>query len=188
MLFQGGSVALNLLTGNHLWFSCWGSKNCHTDPCAGKIFQDSEKVTCRGEVFEIYRRLGAGVILTGDFVGLYYREEGNWFAVTNGVGQKSDCPGEPTIINGFSHYSKWPECGDSAFQIYAKGKPLGAIITDKDTLAIFHPGLTEKTYVEFLSETIGTSTCLWDASDYVRPPPNSAFDECVDNTVVLTIL
>ena len=187
VLEQGSGVALKLLTGYHLWFSCWYYQNCHTDPCPGHEFDDSERIPCRGEAFKMYRALGPGEIRTGDFVGLYYPEEGNWFAVTNGVGQKSSCPGAPTMNDGFSSYGKWVECGDSAFQVYAKGKVTGEKITDKDILAFYHPGLTEKTYVEFLSNSIGTSTCLRDAANNIRPPPSSAYDNCVDNTVQLTI-
>jgi hypothetical protein len=183
VLGNGCTVALQL-NENHLWLGCAGG-HCLGAPCPGKFFEGADWTKCWGEVFQLYRALGPGNIVVGDFVGLYYKREGKWFSMLNGKGLKSTCPGSPNSQSGFSELEKWFICGGEVFQIYAKGKGLGAEIKDQDAITLYVPLTTRN--VKFLQQEDIYSTCIMEKSGYNRPPSNEAFDQCPSESVEITI-
>ena len=183
VLDHGCTVGLQLLQ-NDRWLGCAGS-HCIGATCPGLFFDGNEWSACYGEVFRIVRPLGAGHILTGDFVALYYPRESNWFSVFTGRGQKSPCPGTFNEQHGFVRFEKWFECGGEVFQVFAKGKGYGETITDQDTLSFYYP--LGRTYVKFLIDQVVASQCMLEKSDNKRPPSNEAFDRCLSDSVEITI-
>ena len=183
VLKHGSAIALQLVQ-NDLWLSCNRVKYCATEPCPGLFFDSPDGATCRGEAFWIYRAKGYGNILTGDLVGLYYRSN-TWFSMTGSRGQRSYCPGTINPRYGFNNCGKWYSCGGEVFQVYAKGKGIGATITDQDTIALYYP--CGNTYVQFLSYGQYGSTCLLNKSALSRPPRDAAFDQCKGDSVEITI-
>lgn len=183
VLKHGSAIALQLVENNR-WLSCNRVKYCATEPCPGLFFDRPDGVRCRGEAFWIYRAAGPGNICTGDFVGLYYRSN-TWFSMKNKVGQRSYCPGRINSYYGFNSYAKWCTCGAEIFQVYAKGKGIGAIITNQDTIALYYP--CGRTFVQFQNTGQCGSTCMLQKSGYSRPPSNAAFDQCKGDSVELTI-
>ena len=56
---------------------------------------------CWGEVFRMYRPLGPGPIVSGDYVGLFYARSHNlWFSLFQNRGRKLPCPGIPSSAYG----------------------------------------------------------------------------------------
>ena len=135
----------------------------------------------------MYRALGTGNILTGDFVALYYNRDSKWFSMINGKGQRSDCHGSPTAKTGFSACGKWTECGSSVFRVYAKGKAIGATITDQDSIALLHPASDGNTFVHFLEESVVVSKCLLENSNNTLPSHRNAWNLCKEDVVEVTI-
>ena len=187
VLAQGSGVAL-LLPGHnyHLWVGCTCTV-CKLEHCPGHSFADVDQFECPENSFQLYRALGPGNIRTGDFVGLYYPNGGTWLAMINGVGQQSKCPGAPTDQDGFSSYSKWNECSDSAFRIYAKGKSSDQTIESGNLISLYYPKNVGKGYVEYLTAGLTTSTCMKDESASLLPPTSAAYDLCQSSTAFLTI-
>ena len=118
-------------------------------------------------------------------MGLYYPRERLWFSLFENYGRKLPCPGLPTQQFGFYHPDSWKHCGAEVFQIYAKGKGIGAVITDQDTLNFYFP--VAHTYVQFRNDKILTSKCLLNFSSQQRPPNNHAVDVCYLEAVEITI-
>ena len=177
-LRQGCRIALQT-TNNALWLGCAGG-NCVGAPCPGKFFEGAEINNCWGEVFRLFRAAGDGNIRSGDYVGLYYPREGRWFSIYNGIGHKEPCPGNPTATYGFHSRSSWSCCGGEVFQVFAKGKGHGAIITDQDTLAFYYP--CGRKFVSFQARQVLLSSCINSC-----PPSSAHFDRCIAETVEITI-
>ena len=178
VLRQGCRVALQLVQ-NNLWLGCAGG-NCVGAPCPGKFFEGTDINNCWGEVFHMFRARGAGNILSGDYVGLYYPREGRWFSIWNGRGHKEPCPGSPSTTYGFQASDKWYWCGGEVFQVFAKGKANGAHITDQDTLAFYYP--CGHKFVSFQPGQMVLSGCMNSC-----PPSYTHFDRCVSESVEITI-
>ena len=184
VLGQGRTIGLQLLQ-NDLWVGCAG-RVCAGATCPGVFFEGSDWQNCWGEVFEIYRALGSGNIVSGDFVGLYYPRERKWFSMWEGYGRKLTCPGAPSQEYGFEDEDRWYLCGGEVFRVYAKGKSIGDTITDQDTLSFYYYTVDIKN-VRFLPNGINLSECMLDLSDRKRPPSNHAFDQCKYESVEITI-
>ena len=141
----------------------------------------SSAADCPAARFQIKRALGNGRILTGDFVFFNYNYGGSsLFSMTNGVGQKSNCPvaiGECT----------WYKCSNEVFQIYAKGKGIGEAIMNEDIVALYHSSVSRNGFVQFLSNRVGLSQCPLQMSGYVRPPSEAAFNYCEGDSAEIKI-
>ena len=135
-------------------------------------------------MFEIYGLYGGGNICTGDFVGIYYPREQNWFSVWQGYGRKSNCPGRPNSSTGFTSRNKHFECVGEVLRVYAKGKSVGKRIKDGDTLAFYYP--FGKGSVEFNPSSTGVGNCLMPTS-ILRPSNEASFNKCKSETVTLKI-
>ena len=184
VLGSGCTLAFQLLR-NDRWLGCGGPK-CGGAPCPGVFFEGSDWKKCWGEVFKIYRRAGPGQIRTGDDVGLYYPRQNVWFSMWRGYGRKLPCPGLPTLQYGFQLGSRWGDCLGEKLKIYAKGKGIGATITDQDTIAIYYPH--QKTFVRAtVNQGVTTSKCLLQKSGGRLPPSNAAFDKCNFDALEVTI-
>ena len=180
-LEQGCTFGLQFVQ-NNLWLGCAGSA-CAGDVCPFTFydFDGTNKNKCWGEVFKLYRAAGPGYIHVGDFVGLYIPRVLQWFSLFQNYGHKGSCPGIPSLHTGFQSAAFWQKCAAEVFQIYAKGKPNGAIITDQDTLMFYVP--FAHTFVQFRRDKILTSDCLLLLSRQRRPPINEAVDLCPLETV-----
>ena len=173
VLMSGSTVALRL-SGCGRWLTC-RSRFC-----------SSTHRACAAARFKMFKSR-PGPILTGDFIGLHYSYgRPSWFSLKNNVGQKSVCPGTPSVF-GFKTCPLWHTCQTEVFQIYAKGKGLGARITNKDIVALYHPGVTASGFVQFLSSKVRLSQCLLQKSGNCRPPSVSAFHRCKADTVQINI-
>ena len=169
---------------NDRWLGCL-SGLCKGAICPGLFFEGGDWKACFGEVYRIVRPRGAGHILTGDFVGLYFPRGSNWFSALAGRGHRANCPGTFNQEYGFTSLEKWFECGGEVFQVFAKGKGYGETITDQDTLSFYYT--LDRTYVQFLTDKVVTSQCMLEKSDFTQPPSNEAFDRCFNDSVEITI-
>lgn len=97
------------------------------------------------------------------------------------------CPGSPNAAYGFKSYRSWFTCPTEVFQVYAKGKGIGATIRNGDTIALYHPGVTTNGYVRFYSSAVRLSQCMVQQSKYVRPPSTTAFGQCRWDSVQINI-
>ena len=168
VLRSGGTVQLQFPECSR-WLSCRDSQ-CSSSP-----------TECAAVRFRIFRALGSGPILTGDFVGFYYIYRGpSWFSMKRGIGQTDTCPRSPSNSDGFNTCSKWHTCRTDVFQIYARGKRLGAGITGSDTIALYYPGVRRSGFVQYNgnSDSVGLSQCLLQNSNNLRPPTRAAFNNC----------
>jgi hypothetical protein len=173
VLMSGSTVGLRL-SGCGRWLTC------------RTTFCSSTHRACAAARFKMFKSR-PGPILTGDFIGLHYSYgRPSWFSLKNCVGQKSVCPGTPSVF-GFKTCPLWHTCQTEVFQIYAKGKGLGARITNKDIVALYHPGVTASGFVQFLSSKVRLSQCLLQKSGNCRPPSVSAFHRCKADTVQINI-
>ena len=182
-LSQGSTVALQFMHPGH-WLTCARSR-CDYGTCPGDSFEESDWTTCWGQVFQMYRGAGPGNIVNGDFVGLYYPHGDRWFSMWEGVAQKASCPGNPSSASGFQDFKKWFKCAGEVFQVYAKGKQLGATIIDQDIITLYYPADIQN--VVFTSSEVTLSRCMGEKSDYSRPPNNHVFDECENMDVRISI-
>ena len=151
---------------------------CHYTKRKGK------KDGCWAEVFEIYGLYGGGNICTGDFVGIYYPREQNWFSMWEGYGRKSDCPGRPNMRHGFEGENHHIKCWGEVFRVYAKGKRNGVRIKDGDTLAFYY--VFRESMVEFNPSSTELGNCLMPTS-ILRPSNEASFNNCKSETVTLKI-
>ena len=153
--------------------SCWNTP-CAEGTCPGLYFSDEDVDNCAGEVFEIYRRLGSGNVLVGDFVGLHYPyTSGNWLGCSLDNCAKATCPGQATDEYGFATEEKWYNCWGEVFRIYAAGKDSGDPIESGDDIFLYY--LNDHKYVTLNTKT-GKATCPGEN----RPPPISQYDTCYD--------
>ena len=130
---------------------------------------------CSGEVFEIYRRKGPGVVRSGDKVSLHYpRERGRWLgcAGVHSCG-KATCPGQPTMRYGFQNSGKWGPCWGEVYRIFAKGKNVGNRIRPMDDVFLYL--INRKLWV---SQCSSGHTRLRSCPGTSLPPPSSKFDSC----------
>ena len=74
------------------WLGCPGH-TCRGATCPRMIFTGADWNKCSGEVFQIYRPLGRGSIMSGDFVGLYYRHSRRWLSLVGNRAHTQTCPG-----------------------------------------------------------------------------------------------
>lgn len=183
VLAQGSTVSLQLMQ-NDRWLDCAGDR-CNGAGCPGLFFEGNDLKNCQGEIFKMYRASGSGSILSGDFVGLYYPHGKQWFSMFNGRGHKQGCPGKPSTTLGFERIRNWLHCSAEVFQVYAKGKPEGAEITDQDTISLYYPN--SRNNVVFKTDEIVLDTCMMKKSGDSRPPSNHAFDVCTNMAVEITI-
>ena len=170
---------------NDYWLSCVQGY-CNGAPCPGVFFDGHDLKRCGGEVFRVFRAAGPGNILNGDFIGLYFPAQNTWFSLLLGKGHKNRCPGNPHGTFGFQDFTRWFRCSGEVFQVYVKGKKLGAPIVDQDTLSLYYPGGIKNAI--FTPKGITLSTCMLDKSGFTRPPNHQAFDECKYMGVEITIL
>ena len=185
MLHHGCVLALQLMQKD-FWLGCaHGGDRCASAKCPGIIFEGSDWTRCWGEVFRMYRAAGPGNILNGDFVGLYYPRENKWFSMFQGRGRRLTCPGNPSNTYGFQDFRRWFLCGSEVFRVYAKGKPIGAKITDQDTIALYYP--TGIQHVVFMTNQVILNRCMLQRSGYSPLPNNRGFDECKYMSVDITI-
>ena len=105
MVQHGSIIALQYAFSKAYWLGC------HEGSCKGigspRMFMTgSDWTRCGGEIFQIYRALGAGPINSGDFVGFYMPYiRGNWFSMWGNRGRRLTCPGMPTTQTGTSLYN-----------------------------------------------------------------------------------
>ena len=133
---------------------------------------------CWGEVFEIYRRNGPGVVRSGDVIALHFpHERGKWlqcFKVHKCT--KAPCPGQPTMRHGFQNAASWRSCWGEVYRIFAKGKKIGAPIKPMDDVSLLLPG--KKSWVS----QCGSHTKLRPCLGLSLPPSLSKFDGCACET------
>ena len=134
---------------------------------------------CWGQVFEIYRHKGPGVVRSGDLVGLHYpRERGKWLNCAGGhhLCGKAPCPGRPTMRHGFKGSGQWHSCWQEVFRIFAKGKSIGTPIQPQDDVSLLLPRM--KSWVSQCSGHTRARSCLGTS----LPPSLSKFDFCACET------
>ena len=76
--------------------------------------------------------------------------------------------------------------GRGVYIVYAYGKSNGEAITNGDDLAFFYPA--DPSHVQFSSDRATQSQCMLKKSNYSQKPSNSAFDQCAQDSLRLTIL
>ena len=170
-VFQGDTVAFQPLYDKNRWLGCPATQ-CDKRTCPRLFMEDADWNRCWGEVFQIYRRDGPGVLRVGDVVGIFYPREKNWLSLYRGTGHKSPCPGAPSIAHGFSSAAKWNQCWGEVFQIYAKGKTHGTIINDGDSITLLY--IRSGRWVGLVNTNVDLRTC----PGRVRPPPDDRYDVC----------
>ena len=76
----------------------------------------------------------------GDLVGVYFPHRQKWLGCNSPSGDcgKYTCPGTPSTTYGFQNQEKWTACGGEVFIIYAKGKTVGNIITERDIIMLYY--------------------------------------------------
>ena len=72
--------------------------------------------------------------------------------------------------------------------MYVRGKPLLAEIRDQDHISLYSPSSFPPQVVQFLNDKTVLSKCLLDKSGQQRPPHPAAYDQCVADSVELTIM
>ena len=167
------------LAENYLWLDCSGSY-CSSDYCPGKSFDADDVNGCTGEVFEMYSLYGGYYILSGDYIGLYYRPESTWFSMWPGYGLKSSCPGTPTYDYGFCSSTQWEYCGGEIFQVFLENGSYGDYIRDEDTIALYY--VNGGYFVDFETYWPTISYCM-----YSCPPSYWEFDWCYHEGVELAV-
>ena len=105
--------------------------------------------------------------------------------MNGGYGRKTTCPGLPTTTYGFVNAYRWYICGSEVFQIYARGKTIGATITDQDTVALYCYSCNS--YLKFTTSSVTMSKCLIQKSAGNSFPHVGAFDQCKGDSVEITI-
>ena len=167
---HGSKIALQPLYDKTSWLSC-ENKVCGKATCPPLFVNGGDWSKCAGEVFQIFRCAGPGVVKVGDFVGFYIAEE--WLSMVAGRGQRAPCPGTPTVNYGFSAQDKWNQCWGEVFQIYAKGKSIGDAIENHDDVTIYY--VQEKKWVGLVGNyPPGYATC----PGQTRPPPPDRYGKC----------
>ena len=151
--------------------------------------EGSDWNNCLGEVFQMYRAGGRGIVCSGDYVGLYYPREGKWFSVWKGHATKEQCPGKPNIDIGFHREDSWYYCGGEVFVVFAKGRRRGEAIRDQDAIALYYPG--EEQMVNFGNDGVSRDKCMLNSDgipSYTgNSPGKNAFHKCPYNVVEMTI-
>ena len=180
-LESGSTIALRIYNNN--WFSLWLELSASSH-CPIRCF-DNCWVPCQGEVLQIYRMEGPGTVHSGDTVGIYYPLGKTWFSMYEGEGHKDKCPGTPNIETGFHTRQLWYKCWGEVFLVFAKGKNNGEQITAGDRLALFYPA--EHSHVRFSTNQSTLSQCMLEKSGGSIQPSNRAYDECLEDSVLLTI-
>ena len=183
-LSHESTVALQFMQRHH-WLSC-PSTTCGGGICPEHCFEESDWTHCWGQVFRMYRAAGPGNILNGDFVGLYYVHENKWFSMWEGLPHKATCPGNPSSASGFQEYLKWFKCAGEVFQVYAKGKSIGAKIIDQDIISLYYPA--DVHHVVFSNE-VSLSRCMLQTSQFNLNllATTQPFDDCENMGVYITI-
>ena len=102
-----------------------------------------------------------------------------------GKGHKDKCPGTPNIKTGFNDRQRWYKCWGEVFLVFAKGKSNKEQIVEGDRLALFYPA--EHSHVRFSAKEDTLSLCMREKSNNSIMPSNRAFDECIQDSVLLTI-
>ena len=158
-----------LQKGGH-WLGCANKHRCAPASCPGLTFP-AERAHCYGEIFQIYKRKGSGIIRIGDDIGLYYIHGRDWMSCWVSVCGRSPCPGAPSPTLGINTYI-W-QCGAEVFKVYAQGKSVGEPLEDKDTIFLnYKPG-----YNKWFSLSGGfgrKAPCPGPAC----PPPTSKYEIC----------
>ena len=171
-VFHGDTVGFQRLYNKNNWLGCPDYK-CNRKPCPRLYMEGSDWTTCWGEVFQIYRKSGPGALRVGDIVGIYYPREGNWLSLNLGFGHKHPCPGHPSHAHGFSGPEKWTKCWGEVFEIYARGKGMGATISSHDHVTIFYR--QDRKWVGLVGDHhVDLRTC----PGSVCPPPDHIYDKC----------
>ena len=169
---HGNTIALQHLFQKRYWLGCAPAGKCTKATCPSLYMEGNDWNACWGEVFQIYRRRGPGLICVGNVVGLHYpRQKGNWFSMYKGQGHKARCPGQPTIAHGFQTKLRWFLCLGEVFKIYARGKPNGTPITDHDDIMLCY--IRAKKWVGFFDPP-DFRTC----PGTILPPPPNRYDVC----------
>ena len=167
---HGSTVSLQLVYDKHNWLRCrpYG-RTCLQGDCPGLYMECNDWSSCAGEVFEIYRVNGPGVVRVGDKVGLYFPDAPRyWFSMSGGSGHTGKCPGVPSDQNGFSD-----TCLGEIFVIYARGKGIGDAILEHDHIALYQVRVPK--WIKLVPiHAPAHSTCLGN----VRPPPVEAYNRC----------
>lgn len=171
---HGTTIALQVVFMKMTYLSC-RSRNCNRYSCPHLYMDKGDWTNCYGEVFEIYRRKGAGLVRVGDDIGLYYpRESGKWFGCAGSKCNKATCPGKHSCNNGFSTPDRWNVCWGEVFKIYARGKLNGEVIRVHDHILLYYPRAKNWIGVSGRGGYAEHRTCPGGR----LPPPADKFDRC----------
>ena len=171
---HGDTIALQTFIRNH-WLGCYDT--CHMYNCPKMQMTGSNWVSCRGEVFRIYRQLGPGTIRVGDIVGIYYVHQRRWLGCPHSICGKYTCPGSPTTAHGFSTDDEWYRCSGEVFRIYSPNKGQGAVIDARDDV-VFYQIQSQL----WLAQSFGGLTTKNPCLGTSRPPRSDIYDECPSET------
>ena len=135
---------------------------------------------CPENVFEVYTYSG-NKILSYYPVGLYFPAEKVWFSIEQNKGQKTSCPGKPSMGTGFEKSEYWKDCQSAVFQMIVKGKKAGAEIQNGDIVFLYSS--YKHRYVRIEREgTPVLSNC-----PNINKELKDSFDECYNEVLQLTI-
>ena len=169
---HGDTVAFQPVYNKLYWLGC-PSKKCDRKTCPRLYMEGNDWYNCWGEVFQIFRKEGPGVVYVGDTVGIFYPREKKWLSLAGGVGHKASCPGYINKYYGFYSYDKWEKCWGEVFEIYARGKAQGAIINEHDHITLYYK--RKNLWVGLVNDhPVDLRTCPGKA----RPPPDDKYDRC----------
>ena len=137
-ILHGNTIAFQLADTLQVWVACYVHP-CYFDTCPGVFMNNQEWNRCYGQVFQIFRKNGPGVVRVGDVIGLHYpRIPGTWFGCAGAECTRASCPGIPNNKYGFQNQNRWTQCWGEVFKIYGGGKPVGAPIHDQDPIFLYY--------------------------------------------------
>lgn len=172
VITHGSTVALQVLYMKMNYFSCRGTF-CNKQSCGNLYMEGADWKNCYGEVFEINRRAGSGVVKVGEDIALYYpREPGKWLGCAGKRCGKATCPGRHSCTSGFASPSKWNQCWGEVFKIYVRGKRIGAPVRSNDHIMLYFP--RHRNWIGVPSAYADHRTCPGRS----LPPPANLYDRC----------
>lgn len=190
-IYSGDTIALQTINRIE-WMSFGGDSEPHTATCPKQYMEEVDYKSCTGEVFQIYRRKGEGIVRSGDFVGIYKPGENVWLGCPKSRIYtlpcfdknfkpcrrdpkcfKATCPGEPNLKTGFSDKEDWNNCLGEVFKIYSRGKKDGNIITHRDDVILLQYATTRNVYVYE-----GSINNRYVYSCFDPPQDSSSFERC----------
>ena len=172
-VYHGCTIALQLLYDKRNYLGCSPYLWCVRAGCPKLFIEGNDWERCSGEVFRIYRKEGPGPVRVGDTVGIYYTPRGRWFGCSGPFCQaRAGCPGIPTQSHGFNNPHLWLRCSGEVFEIYARGKSVGSLISPHDTVMLRF--VRDNKWVGLVNKHPEKLSC----PGATRPPPPDKYEAC----------